>query len=77
MLERPDLASSIDTGIVRRDELLCSADYLDVKRYPHITFTARRMVADPDGRLRVVGALTIRSVTRTRTLLGGDGHRPA
>jgi polyisoprenoid-binding protein YceI len=61
-------ASSIDTGVVRRDEHLRSADYLDVNRYPHIIFTARRVVAEPDGRLRVVGALTIRSVTREVTL---------
>ena len=61
-------ASSIDTGVVRRDEHLRSADYFDVNRYPHITFTARRVVAEPDGRLQVVGALTIRSVTRDVTL---------
>ena len=61
-------ASSIDTGVVRRDEHLRSAEYLDVNRYPHITFTARRVVAEPDGLLRVVGALTIRSVTREVTL---------
>ena len=61
-------ASSIDTGVVRRDEHLRSADYLDVKRYPHIVFTSRRIVAEPDGRLRVVGALTIRNVTREVTL---------
>ena len=60
--------SSIDTGVARRDEHLRSADYLDVKRYPHIAFTARRVVAEPDGRLRVGGALTIRSVTRDVTL---------
>ena len=61
-------ASSIDTGVVRRDEHLRSADYLDVNRYPHIAFTSRRVVAEPDGRLLVVGALTIRSVTRNVTL---------
>jgi polyisoprenoid-binding protein YceI len=57
-------ASSIDTGVGRRDEHLRSADYLDVRRYPSITFTARRVTIEPDGRLRVVGALTMRSVTR-------------
>lgn len=61
-------ASSIDTGVVRRDEHLRSADYLDVKRYPHITFTSRRVVAGFDGRLQVAGALTIRGVTREVTL---------
>ena len=57
-------ASSIDTGVVRRDEHLRSADYLDVKRYPDITFTAQRVHAEPEGRLRVVGALTVKGVTR-------------
>lgn len=61
-------AASIDTGVVRRDEHLRSADYLDVNRYPRIAFTARGVVAEPDGHLRVVGALTIRSVTREVTL---------
>ena len=57
-------AASIDTGVVRRDEHLRSADYLGVNRHPHITFTSRRVNAEPDGRLRFVGALTIRDVTR-------------
>ena len=57
-------ASSIDTGVERRDDHLRSADYLGVSRYPHITFTSRRVTAEPDGRLRVVGALTIRDLTR-------------
>jgi polyisoprenoid-binding protein YceI len=35
-------ASSIDTGVMRRDEHLLSADYLDVNRYPHIIFAAHR-----------------------------------
>ena len=57
-------ASSIDTGVARRDEHLRSADYFDVSRYPQITFTSRRVSAERDGRLRVVGALTLRGVTR-------------
>jgi len=56
-------ASSIDTGVVRRDDHLRSADYLDVSRYPDITFTARRVDVEPGGRLRVVGSLTIKNVT--------------
>ena len=57
-------ASSIDTGVARRDRHLRSADYLDVKRYPDITFTSQRVHAEPEGHLRVVGALTMRGVTR-------------
>ena len=42
-------ASSIDTGIARRDRHLRSADYLDVNRYPEIVFTSRGVSAAPDG----------------------------
>jgi polyisoprenoid-binding protein YceI len=61
-------ASSIDTGVVRRDQHLRSADYFDVTRYPRITFTAREVSAETEGRLRVVGALALRGVTREVTL---------
>jgi len=61
-------ASSIDTGVLRRDKHLRSEDYLDVKRYPDITFISRRVHAEPGGRFRVIGVLTIRSVTREVTL---------
>jgi polyisoprenoid-binding protein YceI len=57
-------ASSIDTGVARRDEHLRSADYLDVTRFPEITFTAQTVQAMPEGHFRVVGALTLRGVTR-------------
>jgi polyisoprenoid-binding protein YceI len=61
-------AASIDTGVVRRDDHLRSADYLDVNRYPNIIFSARHVSAERDGSLRVVGALTIRDVTRDVSL---------
>lgn len=61
-------AASIDTGVPRRDAHLRSADYLGVERHPSITFTARHVSAEPDGRLRVAGALTIRNVSREVTL---------
>lgn len=61
-------AASINTGVVRRDQHLRSADYLDVRRYPYITFTSRRVSVEPDGRLRVDGALKIRDVTREVSL---------
>jgi polyisoprenoid-binding protein YceI len=57
-------ASSIDTGVVRRDDHLRSAQYLDVSRYPDITFTARSVTGGPNGPFRVAGALTVKGVTR-------------
>jgi polyisoprenoid-binding protein YceI len=61
-------ASSIDTGVARRDDHLRSADYLDVNRYPNVIFTARHVSAEPGGPLLVAGALTIRDVTRDVSL---------
>ena len=61
-------ASSIDTGVPRRDAHMRSADYFGVERHPRITFTAGHVSAEPGGRLRVTGALTIRDVTRPVTL---------
>ena len=60
--------ASIDTGVRRRDEHLRSAEYLDVKRYPTITFMARQVSAEPNWRWRVTGGLTIRNITREVTL---------
>jgi polyisoprenoid-binding protein YceI len=61
--------SSIDTGVPRRDTHLRGDDYLDVARYPRITFAASQVSAEPDGRLRVVGALTVKDVTREVTVV--------
>ena len=56
-------ASSIDTGVDRRDEHLRAADYLDVKRFPNIVFSSQRVLVGPEGSLRVAGALTLKGVT--------------
>ena len=61
-------ASSIDTGVPRRDAHLRSADYLAVERHPSITFTSRQVSVEQDGRFRIAGALTVRDVTREVTL---------
>jgi len=56
-------AASIDTGVEDRDTHLRSADFLDVERYPTITFRSTRVegALDEEGsRFRVVGELTIR-----------------
>jgi polyisoprenoid-binding protein YceI len=57
-------AASIDTGVADRDNHLRSPDFLDVERYPELTFTNVR-VKDLDGnRFKLVGDLAIRDVTR-------------
>lgn len=56
-------AASVDTGIRRRDDHLQSEDFFHVERFPHITFTSRR-VAPADGKVLVTGDLTLHGVSR-------------
>ena len=61
-------AASIITGIQKRDDHLKSADFLDVARYPLITFKSSRIEPLDVNRARVTGDLTIHGVTRQITL---------
>lgn len=56
--------ASIDTGVSDRDTHVRSADFLDVERFPEMTFKATMVEAAGTGRLRVAGQLTIKDVTR-------------
>ena len=56
--------TSIDTGVADRDTHLKSADFLDVANHPEMKFTGKRVEKAAGDRLRVVGDLTIRGVTR-------------
>ena len=72
-------AASIDTGVADRDNHLRSPDFLDVQKYPVLTYRSRRVEAPSKDRLRVVGDLTIRNVTREVVLdveYGGQGKDP-
>jgi polyisoprenoid-binding protein YceI len=72
-------AASLDTGEGRRDSNLRSADFLDVERYPALTFTSTRVEPVGPDRLRVHGDLTIRGITRPVVLdthLKGHGRTP-
>ena len=72
-------AASIDTGVADRDAHLRSADFFDAGRYPTLTFRSTRVDALGPGRLRLLGTLTIRDVTRTVALdatLNGRGVDP-
>ena len=61
-------AASIDTGVADRDAHLRSADFLDVERFPELTFTSTQVERAGQDRLRVNGQLTIKGVTRDVTL---------
>lgn len=71
-------ASSIDTGLYGRNERLTSEGFLDVAKYPHITFTSTKIEARPDGTWRVHGDLTVRGITRNIALdverVGGENY---
>lgn len=72
-------ASSIDTGVADRDAHLRSPDFLDAQKYPKLRYRSRRVEGVAKDRLRVVGDLTIRDVTREVVLdveYGGQGKDP-
>ena len=55
---------SIDTGVADRDAHLRSGDFLDVEKYPSLTFRSTGLVADGDNEFKLRGELTVREVTR-------------
>ena len=60
-------AASVDTRVEQRDQHLRSADFLDVERYPDITFRSLRVegpTAAPGDEFRLIGTLTIHGVAR-------------
>jgi len=61
-------SASIDTGVERRDDHLRSADFMDVERFPTITFRSTHIERLEGPRFKVTGDLTIRDVTRPITL---------
>lgn len=57
-------AASINTREADRDTHLKSADFLDVEKFPTLTFTSTRVTRTGEGELQVEGDLTIHGVTR-------------
>jgi polyisoprenoid-binding protein YceI len=53
-------ASSIDTGVAKRNTDLRTANFLDVERYPEITFRSLYVTARQADQLRIVGELTMK-----------------
>jgi polyisoprenoid-binding protein YceI len=72
-------ATSIDTGDPDRDAHLRGADFLDVEKYPSITFKSTRVERRSEDQFRVIGDLTIRDITREvalETTYNGRGTNP-
>ena len=56
--------ASIDTGVADRDNHLRTGDFLEVERFPEITFRNARVLKQDGGDFTVAGDLTIKDVTR-------------
>src|SRR5271154_2360481 len=61
-------ASSVDTRVEKRDGHLKSPDFLDVAKYPTITFKSTKVEAAGDGKWKLSGDLTLHGVTKPVTL---------
>jgi len=68
-------ANSVDTRVERRDNDLRSPHFLDVAKYPTITFKSKRVEAAGAGKLKVTGDLTIHGVAK-EVMLDVDGPTP-
>lgn len=62
-------AASIDTGMAKRDEHLKSPDFLDVKKFPTVTFKSKKVSVDGSA-LKILGDLTLHGITKEITLDG-------
>jgi polyisoprenoid-binding protein YceI len=70
-------ASSVNSGDDKRDGHLRSPDFLDVERYPTISFRSTGLRVGSDGQAKVTGDLTVKDVTRPVTLdVEFDGASP-
>ncbi len=56
--------TSLNTRVAKRDEHLKSPDFLDVAKYPTLTFTSKKVEQVGDRKFKVTGDLTIHGVTR-------------
>ena len=71
-------ATSLDTGDEKRDKDLRGAQFLDVERFPNITFASTR-VERKDGSYVLIGDLTMHGITKEVaipfTITGRVAHR--
>ena len=61
-------ASSVKTGVQKRDDHLKSADFLDVGKYPDISFKSVSIGSIEGTQANVTGDLTLHGVTRRITV---------
>lgn len=53
--------TSINTGVIKRDDHLRSADFFEVSKYPIMTFVSKEI---KEGAGKIIGYLTIKSTTK-------------
>jgi len=58
------LTKSINTGIKQRDEHLRSAEFLDVEKYPQMTFKTQSMQSTGPNSFDIKGTLTLHGVSK-------------
>ena len=68
-------AASINTGVERRDGHLKSADFLEVEKFPTLTFVSKKIESAGEGKWKVNGDLTLHGVTK-EVELDIDGPTP-
>jgi polyisoprenoid-binding protein YceI len=57
-------AASANTGHAKRDEHLRGEDFFYVAKYPDITFVSKKVVKVDESKIKVIGDLTIRGVSK-------------
>jgi polyisoprenoid-binding protein YceI len=62
-------ASSVRTGVSRRDAHLKTADFFEVDKYPTFVYTASGAAPAADGKIAVTGTMTIHGQTRPLDVL--------
>jgi polyisoprenoid-binding protein YceI len=65
-------ATTVDTRVDMRDNDLKSPNFLDVQKYPTITFKSKRAESAGPGKMKITGDLTIHGVTK-EVVLDVDG----
>jgi len=63
-------AASINTNKAKRDDHLRSNEFLDVEKYPNITFKSKEIKKGDGNNFQIIGDLTIHGVTKEVTLDG-------
>ena len=69
-------ATGIDTREAKRDEHLRGPDFLDVAKYPTITFRSKKIEKVSDEKYQVTGDLTMRGVTKEVVLDVAGSPKP-